>query len=125
MDMEELINEITYWTKILLCKTSTLTTLTEWLNEFLMKYDKLQNKQNQAKNFHFLPSLFSWKKTAIMTSQHQKRKSMEISPVQANIPDNLLEIVCKAFHHWKCFPQSRNLRNKTKNLTILDFSVNS
>ena len=87
-----------------------------------MKYDKLQTKQNQAKNLHFLPYIsLSWKKTAIMTFQHHKRKSMEISPVQANILDNLLEIVCKVFITENVFHSQEMCVTKLKTL-IMDFS---
>ena len=76
-----------------------LTGLSEKLNEFTSKYDKVYSELQQCKSFnsHLLNRIIQLDRNAVTNSQYSRRETIEVNPVPAEIQDDVLEAsVCKA-----------------------------
>ena len=100
MSKEELIHELSDINSSFVNDINAkLTGLSEKLNEFTSKYDKVCSELQQCKSFnsHLLNRIIQLERNAVTNSQYSRRETIEVNPVPAEIQDDVLEAsVCKA-----------------------------
>ena len=100
MSKEELIQELSDINSSFVNDINAkLTGLSEKLNEFTSKYDKVYSELQQCKSFnsHLLNRIIQLERNAVTNSQYSRRETIEVNPVPAEIQDDVLEAsICKA-----------------------------
>ena len=97
---KELIQELTHINSSFVNDINAkLTGLSEKLNEFTSRYDKIHSDLHQCKslNPYLLNRIIQLERNAVTNSQYSKSKAIEVNPVPAEIQDVILGgSVCKA-----------------------------
>ena len=146
MSKEELIQKLTIINpSFVIDINAKLTDLSEKLNAFTSKYDKIYSELQQCKsfNYHLLTRIIQLERNAVINSQYSRRETIKLNPVPAEIHEDVLEeSVCKALSligvnavpkdlhacyrmkrsdrgivKFKCCKQKQSLMYKRKNLS--------
>ena len=100
MSKEELIEELNNINSSFVNDINAkLTGLSDKLNEFTCKYDKVLSELQQCKSFnsHLLSRIIQLERNAVTNSHYSIRETIEVNPVPAEIHADVLETsVCKA-----------------------------
>ena len=99
MSKEELIQELTdINSSIVNDINAKLTDLSERFNQFTIKYDKVYSELQQCESFnsHLLTRIIQLERNAVTNSQYNRRETIELNPVPAEIHEDFLEeCICK------------------------------
>ena len=94
-----------------------LTGLSDKINEFTCKYDKVYSELQQCKSFnsHLLSRIIQLERNAVTNSQYSIRETIEVNPVPAEIHVDVLETsVCKALSLTEVTVAPEDLYSRTK-----------
>ena len=100
MSKEELIQKLTNINSSFVNDVNgKLTDLSDRLNEFTSKYDKVYSDLQQCKSYnsHLLTKIIQLERNAVTNYQYSRRETIELNPVPAETHENVLEdSICKA-----------------------------
>ena len=100
MSKEELIQELTNINSSFVNDINAkLTDLSDRLNEFTTKYDRVYSELQQCKSYnsHLLTRIVQLERNAVTNSQYSRQETIELKPVPAEIHQDFLEdSICMA-----------------------------
>ena len=69
-------------------------------NEFTSKYDKVYSELQHCKSYncHLLTRIIQLERNAVTNSQYSRRETTELSPVPAEIHEDVLDVFVKHCH---------------------------